>query len=53
MMRRVTPTEIRLLSQLHTFLDEGELVNGATTRSDFYTHNWRLARAESFDPLKS
>jgi glutamate synthase domain-containing protein 2 len=53
MMRRVTPTEIRLLSQLHTFLGVGELVGGATTRSDLYTHNWRLARADSFDPLKS
>jgi len=53
MMRRVTPTEIRLLSQLHTFLEEGELVNGGAIRSEFYKHNWRLARADSFDPLKS
>ena len=53
MMRRVTPTEIRLLSQLHTFLEEGELVSGRSTRSDFYNDNWRLARADSFDPLRS
>jgi len=53
MMRRVTPTEIRMLSQLHTFLDEGELVNGRSTRSEFYTANWRLARPDSFDPLRS
>ncbi len=53
MMRRVTPTEIRMLSQLHTFLEEGELLNGRSTRSDFYNDNWRLARADSFDPLRS
>jgi glutamate synthase domain-containing protein 2 len=53
LMRRVSSTEIRLLSQLHTFLDEGDLLNGKASRSEFYTHNWRLARPDSFDPLRS
>ncbi len=52
LMRRTSSTEIRMLSQLHTFLKEGELLSG-TPRSDFYGHNWQLARADSFDPLRS
>jgi glutamate synthase domain-containing protein 2 len=52
LMRRVSTTEIRMLSQLHTFLQEGELLAG-TPRNDFYGHNWKLARADSFDPLRS
>jgi glutamate synthase domain-containing protein 2 len=52
LMRRINTTEIRLLSQLHTFLEPGELLTGKC-RSEFYTTNWNLARADSFDPLVS
>ncbi len=52
LMRRVSSTEIRMLSQLHTFLDEGELLSGKP-RSPFYEQNWQLARSDSFDPLRS
>jgi glutamate synthase domain-containing protein 2 len=41
---------IRLFSQLHTFLERGELVNGRT-RHAFYADAWRLANARSFTPL--
>ncbi|HXQ09704.1 MAG TPA: FMN-binding glutamate synthase family protein [Caulobacteraceae bacterium] len=47
--RRVSATEIRLLSQIHTFLKPGELITGAC-QSDFYRHHWDLASASSFDP---
>ncbi|TXH32754.1 MAG: FMN-binding glutamate synthase family protein [Rhodospirillaceae bacterium] len=50
LMRRINTTEIRLLSQLHTFLEAGELISGKC-RSEFYTTNWSLARPDSFDPL--
>ncbi|MFI4973919.1 MAG: FMN-binding glutamate synthase family protein [Caulobacterales bacterium] len=47
--RRVSATEIRLLSQIHTFLNPGDLVSGAC-QSEFYRRNWDLASASSFDP---
>jgi glutamate synthase domain-containing protein 2 len=47
--RRISATEIRLLSQIHTFLAPGELVTGAC-QSPFYRHNWDLASATTFDP---
>jgi glutamate synthase domain-containing protein 2 len=47
--RRVSPTEIRLLSQIHTFLSPGELVTGVC-QSEFYRRNWDLASASNFDP---
>ena len=46
--RRVSLTEIRLFSQLHIFLEEGELLSGSHDR-DFYSAAWRLARADSFE----
>jgi len=46
--RRVSQTEIKLFSQLHVFLQPGELLSGASTRS-FYSESWRLARADRFD----
>lgn len=48
LVRRVSLTEIRLFSQLHIFLEEGELLDGSHNR-DFYSASWRLARADSFD----
>jgi len=45
--RRVSATEIRLLSQTHAFLEQGELLSGTSTR-DFYARSWEMARAESF-----
>jgi len=48
LVRRVSLTEIRLFSQLHIFLEEGELLDGACER-DFYGNAWKLARADSFE----
>jgi glutamate synthase domain-containing protein 2 len=47
LVRRVSLTEIRLFSQLHIFLDDGELLYGDQTR-DFYSNAWKLARTDSF-----
>ena len=51
MVRRVTATEIKLMSQMHTFLKPGELLTGETQR-EFYTASWAMARADSFDPIR-
>lgn len=48
LVRRVSLTEIRLFSQLHMFLEKGELLTGNSDR-DFYGQAWSLARADSFD----
>jgi len=48
LVRRVSLTEIRLFSQLHIFLENGELLSGASER-DFYSAAWHLARADRFD----
>lgn len=50
LVRRVSQTEIRLFSQLHTFLKSGELLTGAEDR-DFYGPVWKLADANSFNAL--
>ena len=47
LVRRVTATEIRHFSEIHTFLRPGELVDG-TPRDGFYARTWRRAQAESF-----
>ncbi len=46
--RRVSATEIRPFSEIHTFLRPGDLLNGAQD-GNFYGRNWDLASAESFD----
>jgi len=46
--RRVSPTEIRLFSQLHSFLEDGQLLADGTG-TDFYAQTWRLARPDSFE----
>ena len=48
LVRRVSRTEVRLFSQLHPFLDPGELLSDRCER-DFYGRIWALARAESFE----
>ena len=48
LVRRLSLTEIRMFSQLHIFLNEGELLTDDHNR-DFYSSAWKLARAESFD----
>lgn len=50
LVRRVSPTEIRLFSDLHVFLEPGELVSGSCEHA-FYRRNWDAARADSFDRL--
>lgn len=47
LVRRVSDTEIRLFSQLHHFLQPGELLSGQIG-SEFYERMWRMACAESF-----
>ena len=48
LVRRVSLTEIRLFSQLHMFLEEGELLTGSHDR-DFYSAAWKLARSDRFE----
>ncbi|MCD1590474.1 hypothetical protein K7H13_06835 [Qipengyuania citrea] len=48
LVRRVSLTEIRLFSQLHIFLEDGELLSGTHER-DFYSAAWKLARADRFE----
>ncbi|HYI40440.1 MAG TPA: FMN-binding glutamate synthase family protein [Allosphingosinicella sp.] len=48
MVRRVGTAEVRLFSQLHVFLEPGELLEGKCAH-DFYGHAWALGRPDSFD----
>jgi len=47
LVRRVSETEIRQFSQIHTFLQPGTLTAG-TCDSPFYADNWRRASAHTF-----
>ncbi|MDF0605988.1 FMN-binding glutamate synthase family protein [Neisseriaceae bacterium TC5R-5] len=47
LVRRVSETEIRLLSQLHVFLKPGELLQ-AEMKSEFYGRMWQMARTDQF-----
>ena len=47
LVRRVSLTEIRMFSQLHIFLKDGELLTDNHDR-DFYSAAWRLAQVDSF-----
>lgn len=49
LVRRMSATEIKLFSQLHTFLAPGELL-AENVQGDFYPRMWRMAQAESFEP---
>jgi glutamate synthase domain-containing protein 2 len=46
-LRRVAPTEVRSLAALYRFLDNGELLGGATEHSVFREF-WAGARSDSF-----
>ncbi|WP_277964274.1 FMN-binding glutamate synthase family protein [Pseudomonas sp. RIT-To-2] len=50
LVRRMTTTEVRLFSQIHVFLEPGELL-GKPVTAEFYARMWRMAQAESFAPL--
>jgi hypothetical protein len=50
LVRRVSQAEIRLFSQLHTFLEPGQLL-APRMANDFYDASWKMANAESFDPV--
>lgn len=50
LVRRVTTSEIRLFSQVHTFLKPGELLDGSST-SEFYLRMWHMSDASTFDPV--
>lgn len=47
LVRRISDTEIRLFSQLHYFLQPGELLTDRIG-GDFYERMWNMARADSF-----
>ncbi|EST14852.1 hypothetical protein EDP1_2722 [Pseudomonas putida S610] len=49
LVRRISATEIKLLSQMHVFLKPGELLTGEVD-GQFYSRMWQLARADSFEP---
>ncbi|WP_275576195.1 glutamate synthase-related protein [Aquitalea magnusonii] len=49
LVRRVSDTEIRLYSQLHVFLQPGELL-ASEIKAEFYGRMWRMAQAGSFAP---
>ncbi len=49
LVRRTSATEIKLFSQLHTFLAPGALLDDQL-EDGFYAQMWRLAQAESFAP---
>jgi glutamate synthase domain-containing protein 2 len=47
LVRRISATEIKQFSQLHTFLKPGELL-GEACEDGFYAENWKRASAASF-----
>ena len=49
LVRRVSPTEIRQFSELHTFLQPDELL-GEDCKDGVYAGNWRRASADTFAP---
>jgi glutamate synthase domain-containing protein 2 len=52
LVRRVSDTEIRLFSQLHVFLQPGELL-GSEIKAEFYGRMWQMAQAGSFAPART
>ena len=49
MVRRVSATEVRLFSDLHTFLKPRALLDGSLS-DGLYAKSWGMASAASFDP---
>lgn len=52
LFRRVSATEIKLVSQIHRFLKPGSLLNGGAD-AEFYESCWSMAQAESFDAIRA
>jgi glutamate synthase domain-containing protein 2 len=52
LVQRISPTEVRLYSQLHVFLKPGELLSGQV-EGRFYERMWAMARADSFQPVSA
>ena len=50
MVRRVSATEVRLFSDLHTFLKPRALLDGSMS-DGLYAKSWEMASASSFDPV--
>ncbi|MBP5089638.1 FMN-binding glutamate synthase family protein [Pseudomonas chlororaphis] len=50
LVRRMTTTEVRLFSQIHVFLEPGELLQRPIS-SEFYARMWNMAQPHSFAPL--
>jgi glutamate synthase domain-containing protein 2 len=50
LVRRISATEIKQFSQIHTFLQPRELVDDLC-EDGFYATNWALASAKTFDPI--
>ena len=48
LVRRMSASEIKLYSQLHVFLEPGELLREEVS-GEFYRRMWAMARADSFD----
>jgi glutamate synthase domain-containing protein 2 len=48
LVRRISQTRVQQFSDVHTFLEPDELLQGTVHR--FYGNSWKLARAESFSP---
>ena len=52
LFRRVTATEIKLVSQIHRFLEPGSLLNGGDV-GEFYESCWAKAQPGSFDAIRA
>jgi glutamate synthase domain-containing protein 2 len=52
LFRRVSPTEIKLVSNIYHFLKPGSLLSG-DTGAEFYDSCWAMAQAESFDAVRA
>jgi glutamate synthase domain-containing protein 2 len=50
LVRRVSATQIKQFSELHTFLKPRELLDGSCDQT-FYTANWARASAQTFDAM--
>jgi hypothetical protein len=61
LFRRVNATEMKLVSQIHRFLEPGSLLHGGGAEKfslqhgggaeGFYERCWAMAQADSFDPI--
>jgi hypothetical protein len=47
LVSRVSSSRIQLFSQLHVYLQRGELLQGDSPH-EFYRNSWNMARADSF-----